>query len=61
MSEKKNNILTPEEDYRLGYMPAVHRIGRTIMVIALILCFLPWAYYRVSCQCCRDSGELRRR
>lgn len=47
MSEKKNNILTPEEDYRLGYMPAVHRIGRTIMVIALILCFLPWAYYFV--------------
>ncbi len=45
MNETKSSVRTPEEDYRVFYMPAVHRIGRITMLAALILCFLPWAYF----------------
>ncbi len=45
MNENNNNNMTPEQDYRESYMPAVHRIGRITMAVAMLLCFLPWLYY----------------
>lgn len=45
MNENKTTVRTPEEDYRLSYMPMVHRIGRTTMSIALVLSFLPVIYF----------------
>lgn len=36
--------LTPEEDYSKNFLPSVHRIGRTSMVAAMVLAFLPVLY-----------------
>jgi len=38
---------TPEEDYSAHFMPAVHKTGRSTMVVALILSFLPIAYFLI--------------
>ena len=46
MSENKNNtVLTAEEDYTLNFVDNVHRIGHITMAIALVLSFLPIAYF----------------
>lgn len=48
MKTRENKaVTTPEEDYRVNFMPAVHRIGRTTMAIAFLLSFLPVAYFVV--------------
>ena len=47
MNEKNTAVQTPEEDYRIGFMPKVHRIGRLTMAVAFVLSFLPVAYFYV--------------
>lgn len=45
MNEKKTTNQLLEDDYRIGFIPAVHRIGRLTMLLALILSFLPVVYF----------------
>ncbi len=53
MEDKKINTAktpeTAEQAYTTQFMPAVHRIGRTTMVIAFFLSFLPVAYFAIVC------------
>ena len=35
--EINNTVLTPEEDYRQSFMPAVYRIGRFTILVAFFL------------------------
>lgn len=41
-AEQKN---TAQKDYQENYMPSVHKIGRTTMLIAFILSFVPVLYF----------------
>jgi len=45
MSENKTSLSPAEEDYKNNFMPQVHRIGRGTMTLAMILSFLPVAYF----------------
>lgn len=47
MSENKTNkpSSAAEDDYRMSFMPQVHRIGRLTMALALVLSFLPVLYF----------------
>lgn len=45
MSEEKKAMLAAEEDYSKNFMPRVHRIGRTTMLVSFILVFLPVIYF----------------
>lgn len=44
MSENKNTVMTPEEDYTVSFMPAVHRIGRFTILVAFFLSIAPFIY-----------------
>lgn len=46
MAENKTVVNeAAEADYRVSFMPAVHKIGRITMGVAFILSFLPVAYF----------------
>lgn len=52
MAETKNTQsgnMNAEQAYTKEFMPSVHRIGRTTMLIAFLLSFLPVAYFIVVC------------
>ncbi len=42
---EENKTLSPEQDYSQNFMPAVHRIGRFTLSVAILLSFLPIAYF----------------
>lgn len=44
MTENKNTVMTPEEDYTVSFMPAVHRIGRFTIFVAFFLSIAPFIY-----------------
>lgn len=46
MDEKNSTtVCSSEEDYRVNFMPKVHKIGRLTMGLALVLSFLPVAFF----------------
>lgn len=45
MNKEVNVTMTPEEDYKVNFVPQVHKVGRTTMSIAFCLAFLPVLYF----------------
>lgn len=45
MDGKTQEAKSVDENYRTEFMPAVHRIGRSTMILAFILSFLPVGYF----------------